>query len=195
MRTGREVLEEYWGDRWPEMQRVLQEKGIDLEKPCNSPPWEEVKKEFEDLSRLTVQERDGHRKGFVNWPEHLDNAWLDANLGISRQLTPEQLALVEASVVEKNAKLEDMSDDALSRIDAAMQDAWQRDRIIRSPVSTEGITNPLPCFMSKSKAGHGWGASVNLTHAENPELSALLTKLNAFRHRRDDSVRSYIAGL
>lgn len=189
------TLEEYWGERWPEIRQKLEDEGRDLNAPFHLVPWEEVCDSIATgLTEIPAETKEKMAKGYVDWPEPLTYEWLVDNFGVPSSFTPSDVHEAEAIVQQVNTELDSVARDYVDQLELAMKWCWGRGKIVKAPFCTTGAPSPFgeETFFSKSLAsGTGWTVTVALERSEFPDLLEVRDRMKGLRRQREGSLNKF----
>ena len=203
-RPAREVLAEYWGSLWPEVQLALAEEGVDLDGDLSFPAWESVKADaMRKLTVLAPEYRDALLTSDVRYPEVLSADWVLSRFKFREPLpadlsVAENLTAIDEIASKYNWKIEGFSKQYADQLQWALEDLWEMDRIIRAPLSTRGA--PSPYAEGKTlidvAGNHGsWAIAISVEADQFPLLAQQKAQITRMRRARDAEIRTYLESL
>ncbi|MCC7012899.1 MAG: hypothetical protein IT454_10085 [Planctomycetes bacterium] len=195
-KTERDVLREFWGESWAEIEARLEASGRNLDTVAVFTPWEEAKALLEPHACLPGGTREALFDNRVQWPDELTHASLRSALGMKlpENLSDEDIGRIALAAEPFNVDLRAKAEAYVTGLDSVLRDQWRRDRFQRSPFTTDGLAPPHPLpFYSTSAAGGGWSVVLSITKEEHPEFAALDAEIKHLKGARRDAVREYLA--
>jgi len=196
--TARMYLQEYWGDRWPEIEQAMLKAKIDLDQPYEPVPWEVASRVLEPMALLTPEERDNATvKNICRWPTDLEpRAMLDwirneYLVPSSLELDTADLLAIEDNVRGSNEELKQLADEYFDRIDFYTMEKWNSGDFVKAPFGTIGVSKTLG-FHSKTAAASGWSFVITLQREQYPDMVELQNRAALLREKRDQAVAQYL---
>lgn len=193
--TAAEVLEDYWGARWPEVLERLRAAGKaeDLDKPFELAPWEEVETEITQKLLPADEMLESLRTSSLRWPEVLDESFVRNEYSTGQEIKPSDLLEIERIAEPFNADLRLLSDQYANDLALIIRHEVGSGRFERTPRSTSCLPKrEEPVFYATSTGKGGWAARVELTYAQFPELDALTKQMQDLWVRRHATVAKWL---
>jgi hypothetical protein len=193
--TAEEVLEDYWGARWPEVREALIAEGRDLSAPLVLTPWEEHSQAvYEQIFHFSEEDLAQWKDRLLRWPAELTSQWLSENelLAANTELTPVELLELSDLAAGQNAEIEWKIDDYLTLLAVEHQRRWETQEFQRAPCSTAGLPEQGNAFFGSAVASGPWTARIALTATENPDLYARNNEIFALVRQRNNAIRALI---
>jgi hypothetical protein len=191
--TARAFLDEYYGERWPEIRAKMEGAGAKLDVPYTPHPWAEV----EPLLRQQAVLEESHRtqliKDRAHWTDTLTNAWLRTEFpgGGRFELTASELDELEQRIAPEMQEFEAAGNAYCDQLDFHLRSCWEQGRYKRAPYTDVGLNDEYG-FYAKGIAGYGWVVAIVLQDADYPDMVALEKDMRAIVERRDARVLEFL---
>jgi hypothetical protein len=199
VRTRRDVLRDYWGAQWSEIEGAMEAAGTKLDEPAPTiPPWESVAADFERLLPMKDGERASILRNNVGWPDEPTMEGLRSTLKVKlpEHLSDAELGSIVTIGERHNYDLRDRATRYVDRIDEILLEQFHRDEFGKAPYSTTGIPETgKTYFYSTSRAGNGWAMKMGICLDDHPELVSLQDEIKLLRLTRDKEIHEYVKSL
>jgi hypothetical protein len=204
-RTLGDLMREYWGERWPEVEPSLREwcliAGID---DCLGQlvevapkPWESVEPAVELAFFDTTSAFDQQRAALCEWS---GMEWTEdvvrKRFGVrdDAPIGPAALETARRIALDFAAPLESKSFEWWSAVDSALAAAWFAGRIEKGPYVTPLYRGTDALFVRTISIDR-WSVSVVLLRDEHPLIAQVAADIETLKHSRETAVREYLATL
>ncbi len=196
-KTEREVLMEFWGDAWPDVEARLRVSGRNLDQVALVSPWEEAEALIEPHMRVVESEREVYIDRRLEWPDELTATSLRTALRMKlpENLSDEEIGQIALTAEPFNVDLREKAESWVGQLEGVIRQKWDSKQFDRAPITTQGIRCPavLP-FYSTSKVAAGWTIVLNISDEEHPEFAALDSEIAALKRSRRNAVSTYLEG-
>lgn len=200
-RLAADVLQEYWGDRWAEVELALREKGIDLHVPYELVPWETAVLHMEPLVALTSTERTQQFNNVFQWPvgstpEEL-GLWLQLEFAVgdpsveASTIEIQDVLAVEAAVQPFNDELAGIAADYVETVDQLLQMHWNSGDFQKAPFHSMSLPMEYG-FFAKACAAESWTMVMTLKREDCPDVVKMEMRSATLREKRESTVRNLL---
>lgn len=202
--TTRELLEEYYGLPWREIETLVDMRFVDPDRRARLLPWDEVAASFRrEIVRQSPEDDAQCVRDATGWGGlHSAPDWYGDALNPARKaLAAIDVQNLERIASEYASRLSDLADAVNRTIPACMADQWDKGRYARSPLCD---TKEARAFERDPKAGltrlvsssgGGWHVRFRFESSAYPELDALALQIRELKRERVERCRDYIAAL
>jgi hypothetical protein len=193
------ILSDYWGSDWPEVQRIAEEKGIDLSAPFRLQPWSEVQESLRgEFVQFTEERKLAVLQNHIRYPDELTEEWLSEHYELPDWFDSRALSEVDAIAATFNRDMEVIGITYADHIQFALEDAWTRGDYLGVPFSTDLVPaqdhKHGHSFYSRAIAsGSGWCVSVALKAEDHPYLVSMRDQLRSLRKERNARINRYFS--
>lgn len=194
-RTVAEVLEEYWGEQWPEIRQRLEAAGKRLDQTFRLAPWEKVEERIHEGLQLPEGMYDSLTTDtYMQWPKELNADWLRSKFSFQGELSIQELTEIERIAEPYNADLAQWSKQYAQDLAEIIRHEIALGRFRRAPYTTASLPQRSgPSFYSHGMAADGWAAGMTLSYEDFPELGKLSDQLVGRRRERDGAILTWMA--
>ena len=197
-RTPRDLLGEYWGERWPAMEAALRREGmLDLDaplKPSELPaPWEDVAVQIGE--KLVSSAMEARRGMLLQWPEVTPD-FLARTYGAGPDVSPTDVRVVESIATRHNLLLRDRAEVWSRDAEAAFRSSWRRGDFERGPIALPAMFDDpqRKAVTTHSSKYLGWEVQCRLYADEHPGLVEGWDEIQRIKGERDREIKAYFAG-
>lgn len=196
--TRREFLSEYWGERWPDVERAILASDLDLNKPIEIVPWEVAAERLSDEVPLSEAEWRAAVETQVGW--HNDtydttyDQWIRSTFGVGGGFDEVEIRGLEEVCRSYNEQLRSLGELYATQLDAHLMDRWSTGAFVKAPLSTHGVSKEMG-FYSTSTAAEGWSYVITLKIEDCPDIAQTKEEVARLREERDRAGAAYLRGL
>jgi hypothetical protein len=179
---------------------AIEKAGMDLATLMPPAPEGEIRAALPGLFTLRPDQRDETHRANWAWPASgATNEFLRARFSTSRDLTPEELAGVDALAEAYATDVRAAADVYFDALDQAMAEKVAGGEVQLSPYiswpQTEELSDMNNYFRATTKIGGGWVMRMGLERGRFPEVLAGRKGANQAAADRDADVRALIRGI
>jgi hypothetical protein len=199
----RKLLMAHYGSDSAAVLAALAERGVDidsLQPPLAAAEFEAVLPNWLEFDET---ERDSWREKLDSWPEVLTNDYLKVHFGLTLDLSPEDLAGVDALADLYAPEIILAVDGYLDHLEVAMATELIQGGVRSSPflawppTGSQGdmASSDQDTFFSIVRSGQGWVSQVNLGASAHPETFAARQAIASAISRRNHDLAKSVAYL
>jgi hypothetical protein len=189
------ILAAHWGSEWEQVQGIYAKEGFDTSREFVVFPWSEASPHLvAEYRRAAELHTEAWAQGLLRWPDAPDLAdWVKERLRVDRELTQEELKVVDSIASEHNPLIAALAEDCAEKLRAELERRWSQGRYFKSPIASYGMPRRPGAFYSTSVASHGWTLTVDMFDEECGEVLELRNEIKHLRQQRDAAIRGYLA--
>lgn len=194
----REFLSEYWGARWPEIEKAILSSRMNLDDPLEIVSWEEAAPELAESILMDEAERKAavaHLVGWwnENWEDSYES-WLRNNIRVPGGLAPDEVPALEDACRPFNDRLAELGELYADQINAHLRERWVAGRFIKAPLTTTGVTNEQG-FYATAAGGGGWACSIVLKIEDCPDVAETARRADEIKSQRAQAGAAYLRSI
>lgn len=191
----RDFLSDYWGERWPEIEKAMLKARVDLDAGMEIVPWEEAAPQLAVLAQLDESEwkaAANHLSGWWSdtWEVPFEK-WVKDNFRVPGEVGEDEMRGLEDACHPFNEQLAVLGETYAAQIDSYLRERWATGSIVKAPFSTYGVSNETG-FYSTSSAAAGWSIVITLKLEDCPDIAQTLREAEVLKDQRAEAGKRYL---